>query len=215
MTVEPDEEHFASLLAACDDALAGGKFPPALPSDAPIELRNRIENNLPCLHLLRHLLPRTSAPESTPLPSDGAFLGLDLGRPPVWLGRFRIRGELGRGGFGIVLLADDPLLGRQVAMKVPRAGALMSADLRERFLREAKAAARLDHPNLAPVYEAGAIGPICYIVSAYCQGPNLADWLKQRWRRAPGDEHRGRVDGSDRGRRPARPQAAASCTVAT
>jgi eukaryotic-like serine/threonine-protein kinase len=181
MNAEPDEEHFASLLAACDDALAGGNPPPALAeSDAPLELRQRIENNLPCLQLLRHLLPREPATESTPSPTDGALLGLDLGRPPIWLGRFRILRELGRGGFGIVMLADDPLLGRRVALKVPRAGALMSPDLRQRFLREAKAAARLDHPNLAPVYEAGAVGPICYIVSAYCPGPNLAVWLRER-----------------------------------
>ena len=173
----PDEEQFASLLAACDEALAGGGPPPALAgTDATPELRRRVEEHLSCLHLLRRLPP--GGPESAP--PDAALWGLDLGSPPAWLGRFRIRGELGRGGFGIVLLADDPLLGRQVALKVPRAGALMSPDLRERFLREAKAAARLEHPNLAPVYEAGAVGPICYIVSAYCPGPDLAAWLKQR-----------------------------------
>ncbi len=180
MNAESNEEHFASLLAACDDALAKGNPPPTLAeSDAPLELRQRIENTLPCLQQLRHFLPHAPAAQSTPTPADGALLALDLGRPPVWLGRFRILRELGRGGFGIVLLADDPLLGRQVALKVPRAGALMSPDLRERFLREAKAAARLDHPNLAPVYETGVVGPICYIVSAYCPGPNLAVWLRQ------------------------------------
>jgi len=177
----PDEDQFASLLAACDDALAGGAPPPALAgTDAPPELRRRVEEHLSCLHLLRRLLPGGPAAAPDGSPPAAALWGLDLGSLPVWFGRFRIRGELGRGGFGIVLLADDPLLGRQVALKVPRAGALMSPDLRERFLREAKAAARLEHPNLAPVYEAGAVGPICYIVSAYCPGPDLAAWLKKR-----------------------------------
>jgi eukaryotic-like serine/threonine-protein kinase len=178
---DPDDDRFASLLAACDDALADGTSLPSFAgSDAPPELRQRVENHLSCLQLLRHLLPREPAAESTPPPTDGALWGLDLGRPPVWMGRFRILRELGRGGFGIVLLADDPLLGRQVALKVPRAGALMSPSLRDRFLREAKATARLEHPNLVPVYEAGMVGPICYIVSAYCPGLNLAVWLRQR-----------------------------------
>src|SRR5262249_50001576 len=84
------------------------------------------------------------------------------------------------GGFGIVLLAEDPDLGRPVALKVPRPETLADAALRERFLREGRAAASLEHPNIVPVYEAGAIGPVCYIASAYCPGPNLAVWLKQQ-----------------------------------
>jgi hypothetical protein len=70
------------------------------------------------------------------------------------------------------------VLGRVVALKVPRPETLAHPDLRERFLREAQAAARLDHPNVVPVHEAGAVGPVCYIVSAYCPGPTLAAWLK-------------------------------------
>jgi hypothetical protein len=58
--------------------------------------------------------------------------------------------------------------------------ALIDPALRERFLREGRAAAGLDHPNLVPVYEAGEAGLACYIASAYCPGPNLADWLAAR-----------------------------------
>src|SRR5262249_10313674 len=71
-------------------------------------------------------------------------------------------------------------LGRPVALKVPRPEALADAALRDRFLREGRAAASLEHPNIVPVYEAGTIGPVCYIASAYCPGPNLAVWLKQQ-----------------------------------
>src|SRR5205823_9946850 len=88
--------------------------------------------------------------------------------------------ELGRGAHGIVFLAHDPRLGRDVALKVPRPEAVVTPELRERFLREARAAAGLDHPGLVPVYEAGEIGPVCYIASAYCPGVTLAAWLKQR-----------------------------------
>ena len=51
--------------------------------------------------------------------------------------------------------------------------------MRERFVREARAAAALDHPNLVPLYEAGEVGTVQYLASAYCEGPTLARWLKE------------------------------------
>ena len=101
---------------------------------------------------------------------------------PRQLGRFVIQRELGVGGHGVVLLAFDPVLKRHVALKVPRSEALVSAALRRRFLLEARAAARLTHPNLVSVYEVGEAGPIGYIASAYCSGPSLANWLRKRRR---------------------------------
>lgn len=101
-------------------------------------------------------------------------------RPAEVFGRFRIVRELGHGSFGVVFLADDPLLGRQVALKVPRPETLANPALRERFLREAQAAGRLDHANVAPILEAGEVGTVFYLVSAYCPGPNLAQWLRQQ-----------------------------------
>ena len=94
---------------------------------------------------------------------------------PTQIGRFRIIRKLGEGGFGLVFLAFDPALDRQVALKVPRVEAMITEETRNRFLREGKAAARLDHKNIATVYEAGQIGPVCYIVSAYCPGASLAE----------------------------------------
>jgi hypothetical protein len=79
-----------------------------------------------------------------------------------------------------VFLAYDPSLHREVALKVPRPEALLTPDLRRRFLREARAAAGLDHPNVVPVYEAGEVGPVAYLAAAYCEGPTLAAWLKQQ-----------------------------------
>jgi WD40 repeat protein len=74
-------------------------------------------------------------------------------------------------------LAHDPQLGRDVALKIPRAVALVTPELRSRFQHEARTAAGLDHPNIVPVYEAGEVGPLCYIASAYCPGPTLGEWL--------------------------------------
>jgi WD40 repeat protein len=168
----PDEE-FSALLAAWDEALAAGACPPPPdPAESTPELPGRLERGLECLQRLHHWrrLRRAAGP------------GTDGERAPPWaaLGRFQLRRELGRGGFGIVYLAHDPRLGREVALKVPHPDALVSPHLRERFHREARAAAALDHPNLVPVYEVGEEGPVCFLVSAYCPGLTLAQWLKQR-----------------------------------
>jgi serine/threonine protein kinase len=65
-----------------------------------------------------------------------------------------------------------------VALKIPRVPALVTPELRQRFHHEALAAARLDHPNLVPVYDAGAVDDICFITSPYCPGTTLAAWLQ-------------------------------------
>jgi WD40 repeat protein len=96
------------------------------------------------------------------------------------VGRFEVRGHIGHGGFGVVLAAHDPRLHREVAVKVPRLGSLLAPNMRDRFLREARAAAALDHPNILPIYEAGEADGLCYIASAFCRGPTLSEWLKQR-----------------------------------
>ncbi|MFL5244967.1 MAG: serine/threonine-protein kinase [Gemmataceae bacterium] len=100
-------------------------------------------------------------------------------------GRFRIVRELGRGGWGIVFQAHDRVLGRQVALKVPRPEVLLTADNRKRFLKEAKIAAKLNHPSLIPIYDAGESGHFCFLVSAYCEGPTLAVWLRERTEPVP------------------------------
>ena len=99
---------------------------------------------------------------------------------PKQFGRFKILDRIGAGGNGIVLLAFDPQLNREVALKIPRTDASISDDLDRRFLREGRAAAALTHPNIIPVYEAGKIEEGRYILSAYCAGPNMAMWMSRR-----------------------------------
>jgi serine/threonine protein kinase/WD40 repeat protein len=96
------------------------------------------------------------------------------------VGRFELRRQLGKGGCGIVFLAYDPKLEREVALKIPRPEMLLSQDARRRLIREALAAAEFDHPNLVPVYESGEIGPVCYIATAFCPGQTLGDWLEKQ-----------------------------------
>ena len=82
------------------------------------------------------------------------------------------------------MLAMDPKLRRQVALKVPHPHALVSPAARARFMREAEVAARLAHPHIVAVYEVGETGPICYIAAEYCKSGSLADWMARRTQRA-------------------------------
>lgn len=97
------------------------------------------------------------------------------------VGRFEVRTLLGTGRFALVALADDPTLRRQVALKLPRPELLADERLRERFVREAQAAARLDHPGIVPVHEVVQPGPeVVYLVLGYVPGPTLEQWLTGR-----------------------------------
>ena len=99
---------------------------------------------------------------------------------PTRIGRFEIEAVLGTGGFSIVYAAMDHSLNRRVAIKIPRPMSLPDPGLRQRFLNEARAAAKLDHPNIVQVFETGGDGEITYIAMALCEGPDLECWLNSR-----------------------------------
>jgi len=88
--------------------------------------------------------------------------------------------ELGRGGMGIVVLARDERLDRQVALKVLPPALADVAETRERFLREARMAAQLSHPNIVPVYRADEIGGFAFFAMGYVDGETLADRIRDR-----------------------------------
>ena len=99
---------------------------------------------------------------------------------PRRLGNFQLVEILGRGAFGTVYKARDDELGRWVAIKLPRSGSFGSEEEHARFLREARSAAELAHPNIVPVHAIAHEGEIPYIVSEYIEGQTLADLLGQR-----------------------------------
>jgi len=184
---DPFDEDLTSLLASYDDALASGHVPDELPlPDTSLELQVQLNRDLTFVEKVRATFGsekgknKTGVANSLSRPSSPSADGHSQHETSQTLGRFHVLRELGRGGYGVVYLAYDPLLERNVALKVPRAEIMVNASLKERFYREARAAAGLSHPNLVPVYEAGAIGPICFLISAYIPGSNLAQWLKER-----------------------------------
>jgi serine/threonine protein kinase/WD40 repeat protein len=170
------EQQFADLLIACETELAAGntlfsgletRF-----SDASHEAAERVEAVKSSLLKLERIWPHAR-------PVDG--------RIPKEIGRFQILRELGRGGFGIVYLAQDDVLGRSIALKVQRPEAIISSKLRSRFIREAKAAARLRHPHIAAVHESGETGLRIWIASEFVTSGSLAEWLHDGHGRKSGE----------------------------
>jgi predicted Ser/Thr protein kinase len=96
------------------------------------------------------------------------------------IGRFVIARELGRGAMGVVYAADDPELGRPIAIKV-----LHDANAGDRLRREARALARLDHPNVVRVYDAGVAGDRAFVAMELVDGENLRRWLASAKRTLP------------------------------
>jgi serine/threonine-protein kinase len=102
-------------------------------------------------------------------------------------GRYRILGRIGSGGMADVYLAEDSHLGREVALKVLHRRFAQDAEFVERFRREARAAAGLQHPNVVGVYDRGEHDGTYYIAMEYLRGRTLKDVLTQE---APLDQMR-------------------------
>jgi predicted Ser/Thr protein kinase/ketosteroid isomerase-like protein len=94
---------------------------------------------------------------------------------PTHIGRYEILGAIGRGGMGSLYLALDPKLDRQLAIKLLRDD---DDDLRERFAREARAAARLRHPNIVTIFDVGDHDGQPFIAMEYIQGQTLAEIVR-------------------------------------
>ncbi|HEY7313737.1 MAG TPA: protein kinase [Gemmataceae bacterium] len=101
------------------------------------------------------------------------------------LGNYRLLDRLGAGGMGTVYLAEHLRMQRPVALKVLPKERADDPACRGRFLREAQAAAALDHPNIVRAYDIEAEGPICFLVMEYIEGVNLQELVNRRGRLDP------------------------------
>ncbi len=175
------DEQWIARLAAVDRAEARGDLGPAVTQrdGLPETLRPSFDDAIDCLAALRRVAS-TEAPSRRPPAPVNDSPAAQAGDDSIRIGRFEVIRELGRGGFGIVYLARDSILRHEVALKLPRPESLLDEELCRRLVREGQAAAALDHPNIIKTREAAFSGPIVYIVSDYCSGPSLAEWLKTR-----------------------------------
>ena len=117
-------------------------------------------------------------PSQAAVETGGNSRKADRTSSPEMLGRFEIRAILGAGAFGTVYQAWDPVLDRDIALKVPHAGLLVDEENKQRYLREPKAAGRLRHPNIVPVFEAGFEAESLYIASAFIEGQTLEETIR-------------------------------------
>src|SRR6185295_9958985 len=117
---------------------------------------------------------------------DAEFLALQA----ALAGEYSLQRELGRGGMGIVYLARDVQLDRDVAIKVLPSHLASTAESRERFLREARTAAGLSHPHIVPIHRVGESAGFVYFVMSYVEGETLGERLRREGPLSPADATR-------------------------
>jgi WD40 repeat protein len=177
----PDGTPPDDLLRYAGQLRAGPDAPDAPPPvDSSVALR--------CPQCGNSVAPSAAEARDVCCPSCGASFRVESGRGaefragdlPRVLGKFQLVALLGRGSFGAVYKARDLELDRWVAVKVPRAGCFASAEEQERFLREARSAAQLNHPHIVAVHDVAHDGDLPYLVSDYVEGRTLAERLAER-----------------------------------
>jgi len=126
-------------------------------------------------------LPLSAAKEEPPEPSE-----LDLVRTEL-TEEYEILEELGRGGMAIVFRAREKTLDREVAIKVLPFSLAFDKEFVERFQREARTAAKLEHPGIIPVYRVGKAGRVIYFVMKFLRGKPLSALLATRGALPPGE----------------------------
>src|SRR2546430_6141436 len=100
-------------------------------------------------------------------------------------GRYSLERELGRGGMGVVYLASEVRLDRPVAIKLLPPSKASDPKLRERFLREARTAAKLSQPNIIPIHAVEETGEFVFFAMAYIDGETLTERVRNRGPLAP------------------------------
>lgn len=148
-------------------ALASGDWPRAQQSFAAVEdaspgyrdAGERAQAIAAWCSTLARRMPVSGAPR--PIPVDAAA------------GRYEVRGELGRGAMAVVYRATDPVLGREVALKILAEELGARPEAREVFLREARSAAQLDHPNIVTIHDSGVLDGRLFVAMELLEGRTI------------------------------------------
>lgn len=178
------EENFAVLLEAFDNALKHGQTPVVSAQSGAAAVRPRLEAHLACLRLLNQVRPgqraQLSAEASGVLfgPAHSASMVKDE-HVGTQLGKYLITKRLGQGGMGVVYEAQDTLMRRKVALKLLTGTLALDPAARERFLREARAAGRLNHPNVVTIFEVSQHNSDCYLVMELVSAGSAQDVLQE------------------------------------
>jgi hypothetical protein len=120
------------------------------------------------------------ASDETPGPGDGPVAG--SAGPPAAGSRvagYRLQEQIGQGGMAVVFRAEDERLGRLVALKVLAPALARDESFRQRFVRESRAAAAVDHPHIIPIYEAGEADGALYIAMRYVRGGDVGTLVRR------------------------------------
>src|SRR4030088_2876583 len=121
--------------------------------------------------------PPRGPPPSPPPPPIPALIPTPPPTGDRFIGKYRIKSELGRGGMGAVYLAEQPGLGREGAIKELIQSAAADPVALQRFLQEAQVMARTSHPNLVQVHDLELMGTANYIILEFVRGKSLREWL--------------------------------------
>jgi tRNA A-37 threonylcarbamoyl transferase component Bud32 len=162
----PADEQLAAVLDEVIEARHAGR-----PVDFTL-LQARHPQLAEALEMLRQLSGDTLA--------SGSGTRLTSQAIPEAVGPYRIKGELGAGGFGVVYLAYDPDLKRRVALKVLHPARLDQPEVVDRFQREACATARLRHPGIVQLYDYSRSGPPYYLATEFVDGIDVHAWVRLR-----------------------------------
>jgi eukaryotic-like serine/threonine-protein kinase len=169
-----------------------------LPADQARNLERHLRDCPPCAQAYQML-------KEDSLPDAATLAPVDSGSPPVQrpataatpqtftflapaqqpdelgrLGPYRVLKVLGQGGMGVVFRAEDSRLQRSVALKVMLPDQAQRPEAKERFLREARAAAALEHDNIVAIYQVDEDRGVAYIAMPFLKGMSLDGWLKQK-----------------------------------
>jgi serine/threonine-protein kinase len=135
------------------------------------DVRQRMQKNREIQDMV--VLPKSG--ETTP---QGTLILTDNGVQKPMLGRYQVEKEIGRGAMGMVYLGKDPKIGRTVAIKTMALAQEFDpedlADIKQRFLREAETAGRLNHQNIVTIYDVGEEQELAYIAMDYLKGHDLS-----------------------------------------